>query len=65
MITMRFLWTFIWSVLLSEMVIYVNASMNGVTFQVMDGLLAGIIVTIAVFLITAIIPDDPVDVHEH
>lgn len=62
---MRFLWTFIWSFLIGVMLVYVNAAMSGAEFHVMDGLVVSVILTVAVLSITTMIPNTPVEHHEH
>ncbi len=47
---MRYIWTIIWSFLLSSMIVYVLASMSGGTFD-----LTGTIALTAVFALTTIV----------
>ncbi|MBM7647556.1 high-affinity Fe2+/Pb2+ permease [Bacillus ectoiniformans] len=60
---MQFIMTFFWTFLLAEMVTYVVSSMNGAPFHFEIGLLLGVIVTVLIFVLTALIPNDPVDEH--
>lgn len=62
---MKIVWTFIWSFLLSEMIMYVGGSMNGVAFNFKNGLIMTFIFTIVILLITTMIPNEPVEHHEH
>lgn len=60
---MQYLMTFIWTLILSEMVVYVVSSMNGAAFHVETGVLISVFVTILLFVLTALIPNDPIEKH--
>ncbi|OMP67102.1 YjzD family protein [Domibacillus epiphyticus] len=60
---MQYIMTFIWTLILSEMVVYVVSSMNGATFHFETGVLISIAVTILLFILTALIPNDPIEKH--
>jgi hypothetical protein len=59
----RFFWTFFWAFVLTEMLTYVVSSMNGSAFHFETGFILSIGVTILLFVITTIIPNDPVEDH--
>lgn len=61
---MQYIWTLIWSFLLSEMVAYVGSAMTGAAFNVTDGFILTGIFFVIVILVTAIIPDEPTGHHE-
>ncbi|GKU81775.1 YjzD family protein [Niallia sp. NCCP-28] len=56
---MRYLFTFIWSFLLAQMLTYVVSSMNGSSFSLSTGFILSIIFTVLVFVLGAIIPNEP------
>ncbi|MCA1056755.1 YjzD family protein [Rossellomorea aquimaris] len=60
---MRFFFTFFWAFLLSMMLTYVVSSMNGFAFHFETGLMLSIVITVLLFVITTIIPNDPVEDH--
>lgn len=60
---MRFFWTFFWTFLLVQMLNYVVSSMTAVTFDFMTGTILAVVVTILLFVVSQIIPNDPVDHH--
>ncbi|MCP3761635.1 YjzD family protein [Domibacillus sp. A3M-37] len=60
---MQYLMTFIWTLILSEMVVYVVSSMNGAAFHAEAGVLISIVATILLFVLTALIPNDPIEKH--
>lgn len=59
----QYIMTFIWTLILSEMVVYVVSSMNGAAFHFNTGVVISIFVTILLFVLTALIPNDPVEHH--
>jgi hypothetical protein len=59
----RFFWTFFWAFLLTQMLTYVVSSMNGLTYHFGTGFILSIGITILLFVITLIIPNDPVENH--
>lgn len=60
---MHYIMTFFWTFLLSEMVVYVVSSMNGAAFHFETGVLIAVVVTILLFVLTALIPNDPIEKH--
>lgn len=48
---MRFLWTFIWALLIGGVISYILVSMTGDSFNMMHSLTLSIIFTIAIFLL--------------
>lgn len=60
---MRFFWTFFWAFALTEMLTYVVSSMNGTAFHFETGLLISVIVTVLLFVVTLVIPNEPVEKH--
>ncbi|OLN23831.1 DUF2929 domain-containing protein [Domibacillus antri] len=60
---MQYIMTFIWTLILSEMVVYVVSSMNSAVFHVETGVLIAVVVTILLFILTALIPNDPIEKH--
>jgi hypothetical protein len=59
----HYIMTFFWTFLLSEMVVYVVSSMNGAAFHFETGVLIAVVVTILLFVLTALIPNDPIEKH--
>jgi uncharacterized protein YggT (Ycf19 family) len=59
----RYFWTFFWALLLVEMVTYVVSSMTGTAFNVQVGAVLAVVVTILVYAISAMIPNEPVEKH--
>lgn len=51
-LTMRYIWTFIWSLLLSGVLSYILTSMGGTDFNLLHTLILAIILTVAVFILT-------------
>jgi hypothetical protein len=62
---MRYFWTLFWTFLLVQMLNYVVSSMTGVTYDFMTGNILAVIVTVLIFVVSAIIPNDPVEQHHH
>ncbi|MFJ5769199.1 YjzD family protein [Psychrobacillus sp. NPDC093180] len=62
---MHYIMTFIWSAILISMLNYVVSSVQNVEFVFKDGLIMSIPVAIMVFIITAIIPNDPLPKEQH
>lgn len=60
---MQYIMTFFWTFLLSEMVVYVVSSMNGAAFHFETGVLIAVVVTVLLFILTALIPNDPIEKH--
>jgi hypothetical protein len=59
----QYIMTFFWTFLLSEMVVYVVSSMNGAAFHFETGVLIAVVVTVLLFILTALIPNDPIEKH--
>jgi predicted PurR-regulated permease PerM len=59
----KYFWTFFWAFLLTQMLNYVVSSMNGLSFHFMTGLVLSVIITVLLFVMTLIIPNDPVEDH--
>ncbi|QCR31582.1 YjzD family protein [Lysinibacillus sp. SGAir0095] len=62
---MQYVMTLIWSVLLMLMLNYVVSSILAVPFVVSTSLILGVIVTILIFIISAIIPNEPTPEADH
>ncbi|WP_114743990.1 YjzD family protein [Falsibacillus pallidus] len=60
---MRYIWTFFWTFLLIEMVTYVVSAMSGSEFHFATGVTLAVAATILIFIIPAVIPNEPVE-HE-
>lgn len=60
---MRFFWAFFWSFLLVQMLTYVVSSMNGVAFDFTLGSLLAVGVTVLIFVVSSLIPNEPVEKH--
>ena len=57
---MRYIVTFIWSFLLVSMLNYVVSSVLGAPFDFKTGAILSVVFSILVFIIGAILPNDPV-----
>jgi Protein of unknown function (DUF2929) len=55
----RYFWTFFWTFLLVQMLTYVVSSMSGVGFDFKAGAIVSVIVTILIYVASAIIPNEP------
>ncbi|MFC7685645.1 DUF2929 family protein [Ureibacillus sp. GCM10028918] len=62
---MQYVMTLVWSVLLMLMLNYVVSSILAVPFVVSTSLILGVIVTILIFIISAIIPNEPTPEADH
>ena len=62
---MHYIMTFVWSAILVSMLNYVVSSVQAVPFVLKDGLIMSVIVSILIFIITAIIPNDPLPKEQH
>ncbi|KMK96799.1 DUF2929 family protein [Rossellomorea marisflavi] len=60
---MRFFWMFFWAFALTEMLTYVVANMSGGKFDFMQGLILSVAVTILAYIVTLILPNEPVEDH--
>lgn len=60
---MRFFWTFFWAFLLTEMLTYVVSSMSGAAFDFKLGAILSVGITILIFVMSTIIPNEPVEKH--
>jgi Protein of unknown function (DUF2929) len=54
---MRFIWTLIWSLLLSNMIFYVLVSMQGGTFDFVKACIFGVIFTIVISVLGGLLPE--------
>jgi uncharacterized membrane protein len=59
----RYFWTFFWAFLLVQMLTYVVSSMVGTTYNFETGAILAVVVTIMVYVVSAIIPNEPVEKH--
>ncbi|NNU84693.1 DUF2929 family protein [Geobacillus sp. BMUD] len=62
---MRLFWTFFWTFLLVQMATYVMGSMQGIGYNFTTGALLGVIVTVLIVIVAALIPDEPAGDHHH
>lgn len=62
---MKFVFTFVWSFLLVTTLNYVVSSVNNVEFQFAFGAILSVFVAILIFIISSIIPNEPVVHEEH
>lgn len=61
---MRFFWTFFWSFLLVQMLTYVVSSMTpGATYEFMPAAITSVVFTILIFIVAAVIPNEPATKH--
>ena len=60
---MKFVMTFLWSFLLVTMVNYVTGSIANVPFDLVPGIVASVILSVVVLVISSLCPDDPVSDH--
>ncbi|MFB9762634.1 YjzD family protein [Ectobacillus funiculus] len=60
---MRLLWTFIWSFLLMQMMSYIISSMTGSTYDFGQATIMSVVVTVLIFIISAILPNEPAGQH--
>lgn len=56
---MRYFWTFFWTFLLVQMLSYVITSMHGAEYHFETGAIMGVIVTIFIFVLGAVLPNEP------
>ncbi|PLT33860.1 YjzD family protein [Bacillus sp. V5-8f] len=62
---MRYLWTVIWSFILTHMLTYVVSSMLGSSYNLNTANTLSVAVAVLIFVVTAIIPDEPVENTHH
>lgn len=63
---MRFTWSFFWVFLLVHMATYVVSSMGGAAYDFITATTIAVVATILIYIVAAIIPDEPVeDAHQH
>lgn len=62
---MQYLMTLVWSFLLVTMLNYVVSSVLGAQFNFTTGAIISVIFTVLVFIISAIIPNEPTPDAEH
>jgi predicted PurR-regulated permease PerM len=57
---MRFFWTLFWAMLLSNMMNYVIANMQGINYNFQLATIVAVVFSVVIFVIGAIIPDEAV-----
>ncbi|MCP8968293.1 YjzD family protein [Ectobacillus ponti] len=62
---MRFVWAFIWSFLLVQMISYVIGAMTGNEYNFANASIMSVVFAVLVIAIGSLIPNDPVPHHEH
>lgn len=62
---MQYIVTFFWSFLLVSMLNYVVSSVMGVNFDFMTGAIVSVVFSVLVFVVAAIIPNDPIPEADH
>lgn len=62
---MQYIVTFVWSFLLVSMLNYVVSSVMGVPFDFVAGAIISVAFSILVFVVAAIIPNDPMPEADH
>lgn len=62
---MKYIITIVWTVILVSMLNYVVSSVNNVDFVLNNGLIMSVPVAIMIFIIGAIIPNDPLPAKQH
>jgi predicted PurR-regulated permease PerM len=62
---MKYILTLIWSFLLVTMLNYVVSSVQDVPFDFLLGAILSVVVAVVIFIIAAIIPNDPVVTEHH
>lgn len=60
---MRYFWSLFWGFLLVQMVTYVVSSMLGTPYNVKTGTILTIFVVAFVYMISALIPNEPSEKH--
>lgn len=60
---MRYFWTLFWVLLLVEMLTYVVTAMIGVPFDFKIAAVLGVLTTILILVVPAVIPNEPVENH--
>jgi hypothetical protein len=59
----RYFWTLFWTFLLVQMLTYVVSSMNGAEFDFKLGSILAVVVTILLFIVSSVIPNEPAEKH--
>ncbi|MDR7071999.1 YjzD family protein [Fictibacillus barbaricus] len=59
---MRYIWTFIWSLLLSNMMYYVLVSMQGGTYDLVKASIFGVIFAVVISILGEILPSQTEEV---
>lgn len=62
---MQYIVTFVWSFLLVSMLNYVVSSVMGVPFDFVAGAIVSVAFSILVFVVAAILPNDPTPEADH
>lgn len=60
---MRYFWSLFWGFLLVQMLTYVISSMLGTTYDVKTGTILTVIMVAFVYIIAAVIPNNPSEKH--
>lgn len=60
---MRYLWTFIWSFFLVEMLTYVVSSMIGSSLDLKHGAIMSVVVTVFILIVSTLIPNENANQH--
>ncbi|KAB2331096.1 YjzD family protein [Bacillus mesophilum] len=58
---MKYLWTFIWTFLLVQMLSYVAGNMLGASYEFQTSAILAVAATLLIYVIPAIIPDEPAE----
>ncbi|KUP07506.1 DeoR faimly transcriptional regulator [Bacillus coahuilensis p1.1.43] len=60
---MKYFFTFFWTFVLVQMTTYVTSSMAGDAFNFGVGTIMAAIATVFIFIVTSILPSEPVEKH--
>ncbi|KUP09066.1 DeoR faimly transcriptional regulator [Bacillus coahuilensis m2-6] len=60
---MKYFFTFFWTFVLVQMTTYVTSSMAGDAFNFGVGTIMAVIATVFIFIVTSILPSEPVEKH--
>lgn len=61
---MKYIITFFWALLISQVTMYLGAQLTQMTYKLEHGLFLGIVATITVILVSKILPPVQKDTHE-
>lgn len=62
---MKYIMTFVWSFLLVSMLNYVVSSVLGAPFDFQIGAIVSVVFTVLIFILGAVIPNDPIPEADH